>query len=104
MSQYTFISYEKILELLYVKKFDVTDGQLRLFSKNDYSRLIAFMEANTKESDKLKQIFINAGIVSVIYSDLGDTNRFTIGEFSSTSLLQSSLYNLYLLTRSAEIK
>lgn len=104
MSQYTFISYEKILELLYVKKFDVTDGQLRLFSKNDYSRLIAFMEANTKESDKLKQIFINAGIVSVIYSDLGDTKRFSIGEFSRNSLLQDSLYNLYLLNRYDEIK
>lgn len=104
MSQYAFISYEQILELLYVKKFDVTDGQLRLSSKNDYSRLIAFMEANTEESDKLKQIFINAGIVSVIYSSLGDTRRFSIGEFSRNSLLQDSLYNFYLLNRYDEIK
>ena len=104
MSQYAFVSYEQILKLLYVKHYDVTDGQLRLFSENEYSRLIAFMEADTDDSDKLTQLFINAGIVSVIYSSLGDTRRFSIGEFSRNSLLQDSLYNLYLSNRYDEIK
>ena len=62
MSQYNFINYEQILKLLYVKKYDVTDGQLRLLSEGDYSRLTTFMEANTVESDKLKQLFINESI------------------------------------------
>ena len=104
MSQYAFISYEQILRLLYVKNYDYTDGQLRLFSENDYSRLIAFMETNTEDSDKLKQLFINAGIVSILYSDIGNSKRFSIGEFSKNALLQDRLYNLYILNQYDEIK
>ena len=104
MSQYNFINYEQILKLLYVKKYDVTDGQLRLLSEGDYSRLTTFMEANTVESDKLKQLFINAGIVSILYFDIGNTKRFSIGEFSQNALLQDRLYNLYILNQYDEIK
>lgn len=104
MSQYAFLNYEQILGLLYVKKYEVTDGQLRLIFENDYSRLIAFMEANTDESNKLKQLFINAGIVSVECFTLGNTKQFSIGEFSNNALLQDKLYNLYILNRYDEIK
>ena len=62
------------------------------------------MEANTVESDKLKQLFINAGIVSILYFDIGNTKRFSIGEFSQNALLQDRLYNLYILNQYDEIK
>lgn len=104
MSQYAFISYEQILRLLYVKNYDVTDGQLRLFSENDYSRLVAFMETNTEDSNKLKQLFINAGIVSILYHNIRNSKRFFIGKFSKNALLQDRLYNLYILNQYDKIK
>ena len=67
MSQYPFISYETIMKLLYIKGYDVTASQLRLFFEDDYTQLVAFLESDIEEADKLKHIFINAGIVSISF-------------------------------------
>ena len=104
MSQHVFVNDEQILKLLYVKSYTVTDGELRLFSDIDYSRLTTFMETNTVDANNLKQLFINAGIVSMIHMDFKDTKRFLIGKFSENSLCQDKLYNLYLLNKYSEIK
>lgn len=100
MSRYNFINYEQILKLLYVKTYDVIDGQLRLFSESDYSRLTTFMETNTAEADRLKQLFINAGIVSMLY----DAKRYSIGDLSENALFKDRFYNLYILDQYDEIK
>lgn len=104
MEHFPFVSYEHILKLLYVKKYDITDGQLRLFLKGDYTRLTEFMEANSTESEKLKQLFINAGIVSMLYFDMEDAKRFSIGGSSENTLFQDRLYNLYVQNKYDEIK
>lgn len=65
MSRFSFVSYEQILKLLYVKRYEVTDRELRLFSENDYARLIAFMESGDEGATDLRQLFLNAGIVSI---------------------------------------
>lgn len=61
------------------------------------------METNTVDANNLKQLFINAGIVSMIHMDFKDTKRFLIGKFSENSLCQDKLYNLYLLNKYSEI-
>lgn len=103
MSSHSFISYEHILKLLYVKSYNVIDGNLELRFKDDYVRLTSFMKADTEDANKLKQLFINAGIVSIL-CDTGKIEEFPIGKFSENSLLKDDLYNYYLLNKYDQIK
>lgn len=100
MSQYPFISYETIMKLLYIKGYDVTASQLRLFFEDDYTQLVAFLESNIEEADKLKHIFINAGIVSISF----EGQYFSIGDISENLLFQDELYNLYIQNKYDEIE
>lgn len=104
MSQFSFVSFEQILKLLYVKSYTVTDRQLRLFFESDYMRLIAFMESEDEEANNLKQLFLNAGIVSIHCYHEHKNMRFHIGELLNNALLQSEIFNLYLLNKYDEIK
>ena len=104
LSQYAFISYEQILKLLYVKRYEVIDGQLRLFTENDYTRLTTCMESDSECAAKLKQLFLNAGIGTLQYFDIGNSKQFSTGKFSESALFQDRLYNLYILNQYDEIK
>ena len=104
MSRFSFVSYEQILKLLYVKRYEVTDRQLRLFSENDYARLIAFMESGDEGATDLRQLFLNAGIVSIQCFHEHKVMRFRIGERSDNALLKSEFFNLYILNKYDEIK
>lgn len=104
MFRFSFVSYEKLLKLLYVKRYDVTDWQLRLFSESDYVRLTAFMESAKEGANDLKQLFLNAGIVSIQYFHEHKSMRFHIGDLSNNTLLKSEIFNLYILNKYDEIK
>ena len=104
MSRFSFVSYEQILKLLYVKRYEVTDRKLRLFSENDYARLIAFMESGDEGAADLRQLFLNAGIVSIQCIHEHKVMRFRIGELSDNALLKSEIFNLYILNKYDEIK
>ena len=104
MSQFSFVSYDQILKLLYVKTYEVTNWQLRLFSKSDYVRLTTFMKSEDEGANNLKQLFLNAGIVSIYCFNERKTMRFHIGELSDNTLLQSEIFNLYILNKYDEIK
>lgn len=104
MSRFSFVSYEQILKLLYVKRYGVTDRKLRLFSENDYARLIAFMESGDEGATDLRQLFLNAGIVSIQCIHEHKVMRFRIGELSDNTLLKSEIFNLYILNKYDEIK
>ena len=104
MSRFSFVSYEQILKLLYVKRYEVTDRELRLFSENDYARLIAFMESGDEGATDLRQLFLNAGIVSIQCIYEHKVMRFRIGELSDNALLKSEIFNLYILNKYDEIK
>lgn len=104
MSRFSYVSYEQILKLLYVKRYEVTDRELRLFSENDYARLIAFMESGDEGATDLRQLFLNAGIVSIQCIHEHKVMRFRIGELSDNALLKSEIFNLYILNKYDEIK
>lgn len=104
MSQFNFVSYEQLLKLLYVKSYDVKDWQLLLFSESDYVRLTAFMESEDEEANDLRQLFLNAGIVSIQYFHEHKDICFHIGNLSDNCLLQSEVFNLYLSNKYDEIK
>ena len=104
MSQFSFVSYDQILKLLYVKTYEVTNWQLRLFSKSDYVRLTTFMKSEDEGANNLKQLFLNAGIVSIYCFNERKTMRFHIGELSDNTLLQSEIFNLYILNKYDRLK
>lgn len=104
MSRFSFVSYEQILKLLYVKRYEITDRELRLFSENDYARLIAFMESGDEGATDLRQLFLNAGIVSIQCIYEHKVMHFRIGELSDNALLKSEIFNLYILNKYDEIK
>jgi len=93
-----------MLKLLYVKKYEVTDWQLRLFSESDYVRLTTFMEYEDEGANNLKQLFLDAGIVSIQCFHEHKAMRFRIGELSNNALLQSEIFNLYICNKYDEIK
>lgn len=104
MSQFSFVSYEQILKLLYVKTYEVIDWQLRLFSKSDYVRITTFMESEDEGANYLRQLFLNAGLVSICCFHEHKAMRFHIGTLSDNTLLQSKIFNLYILNKYDEIK
>lgn len=104
MSRFSFVSYEQILKMLYVKRYEITDRELRLFSENDYARLIAFMESGDEGATDLRQLFLNSGIVSIQCIYEHKVMRFRIGELSDNALLKSEIFNLYILNKYDEIK
>lgn len=104
MSQFSFVSYEQILKLLYIKRYEVIDWQLRLFSEHDYVRLTEFMESGDEGANDLKQLLLNAGIMWIQCLKDHKMMRFSTGEFSQNTLLQDRLYNLYILNQYDEIK
>lgn len=104
MSRFSFVSYEQILKLLYVKSYEVIDWQLHVFSASDYTRLITFMESEDEEANNLKQLFLNAGIVLIYCFHEHKDMRFAIGELSQNALLQSEIFNLYILNKYDSIK
>lgn len=103
MSQFNFVSYEQLLKLLYVKRYEVKDWQLLLFSESDYVRLTTFIESDDEEANDLKQLFLNAGII-YIHCFHDPKRRFKIGELSCNALLQSEVFNLYLSNQYGKIK
>lgn len=96
MSRFRFVSYEQILKLLYVKRYEVTNWQLRLFSEHDYTRLITFMESEDEYAGKLKRLFLNAGILFIECYFEREPMRFCIGELSDNTLLKSEIFCLYI--------
>jgi len=104
MSQHTLVDYQQILKLLYVKQYEKIDSELRLFSEDDFDRLVQFMNLNNLESFQLKQLFINAGVLSIFFLHANPEKRFIIGEISDNSLLKDELYSLYIQNKYDEIK
>lgn len=104
MSRFSFVSYEQILKLLYVKRYEVTNWQLRLSYEHDYTRLITFMESEDEYADKLKQLFLNAGILFIECYFKREPMRFCIGELPDNTLLKSEIFNLYIYNKYDEIQ
>ncbi len=104
MSQFGFVSYEQILKLLHVTSYEVIDWELHLFSESDYTRLTAFMESDDEEANSLKQLFLNAGIVSIYCLHKRKEMQFHIGELSNNDLLKSEIFKLYILNKYDEIE
>lgn len=104
MSRFSFVSYEQILKLLYVKRYEVTGWQLRLFLESDYARLTTFMESDDENANDLKRLFLNAGIVSIQCLNEHKTMWFDIGKLSDNALLQSEIFNLYIHNQYDKIK
>jgi len=62
------------------------------------------MNAKGEEPTKLKQLFVNAGILSIEYHDIGCNERYTTGKASENILFQDKLFNLYISNKYDEIK
>lgn len=103
MSRFSFVSFEQILKLLYVKEYEVVDWQLRLFSEEDYAKLKEFMESNDEGANDLKRLFLNAGIVSIQCFE-HKAMLFPIGALSDNTLLRNEIFNLYISNKYDEIK
>lgn len=104
MSRFSFVSYEQILKLLYVKRYEVANWQLRLFSEHDYTRLITFMESENEYAGMLKQLFLNAGILFIECYFEREPVHFCVGKLSDNILLKSEIFNLYIYNKYDEIQ
>lgn len=103
MSQHTYVEYKLILKLLFIKNYDKVDDELRLFSEKDYNKLENFMSEGGQEAEKLKQLFVNSGVLSISYHKMNNYKQYIIGEYSNITLLNSKIYNLYLENRYDEL-
>lgn len=101
MSGYTFVEYEKILQHLYIKNYEVIGWQLRLHSENDYLRLTKFLDQNIPEATQLKQLFVNTGILYL--ESVHAHTSVAIDAFSENMLLKSETFNLYIQNQYNEL-
>ena len=62
------------------------------------------MESGDEGATDLRQLFLNAGIVSIQCIYEHKVMRFRIGELSDNALLKSEIFNLYILNKYDEIK
>lgn len=102
MYAHTFVDYKTILKNLHVKQYSVVGFELHLYSVNDYSRLIEFLDSTIQEALQLKQLFINAGILKIRV--FNPVQSYTIGGIQKNLLLQSNLFTLYLQDRYDDLK
>lgn len=104
MSQYAFVDYQQILKLLYIRKYEKVDTELRLFSESDYNQLEQFLNSGSAESAELKQLFINADILSIYFSHSGSDKQYIIGDYSENALLLDDLFDLYINNKYDELE
>ena len=62
------------------------------------------MESEDEYAGKLKQLFLNAGILFIECYFKREPMRFCIGELPDNTLLKSEIFNLYILNKYDEIK
>ncbi len=105
MSQYSFISYSKLLNILNIRNYSIDDNKLHLMDNEDnkdYEILEKTISQDTTESKQLKQLFINSGILQI--KDNNQNKRFNIGEFKENKIFDNKLFNLYLHNKYYELK
>ena len=103
MSQHTYVEYKLILKLLFIKNYDKVDNVLRLLSEKDYNKLEYFMSKGGQKAEKLKQLFVNSGVLEIYFGDMNNKKQYVVGEYSDISLLNSNIFSLYLENRYDEL-
>ena len=95
--QYSFIDYKNLLNLLYIKRYKKTAGELSLFDQKDYDKLKSYLDSSTPEAIGLRQRFIDAGIGTISYWN--PTKSPLIYEFHEemqSTLSREMTFELYL--------
>jgi hypothetical protein len=96
MAQQAFVSYEILLKMLYIRQYDVLDWHLRLFSKEDFLKLKDFFNQDSEGSALLKQLFINAGLFTIEYVELGFHEELGAGKPGNNNLIRDRFFELYI--------
>ena len=101
LEQYTFVDYHQILKTLYIQRYTKKEKEICLVNKNDYDLLEQLL--NDSDSQKLKKLFINAGI-TLVKIKWSIKESIILGDVSDNFLFQDNLFKLYIQNKYYEIK
>lgn len=103
--QYAFIDYKNLLNLLYIKRYEKTAGELSLFDQKDYDKLKLYLDSATPEAIGLRQRFIDAGIGTISYWNPPKSQLiYEFHDEMQSTLSREKTFELYLNNDYKELK
>lgn len=103
--QFSYIDYKNLLNLLYIKKYEKTAGELSLFDQKDYDKLKLYLGSATPEATGLKQRFIDAGIGTISYWNPPKSSLiYVFHEEMQPTLSREKTFELYLTNDYKELE
>lgn len=104
LSQHKYVNYRQILSFLKIDNnpYDLCNGTLQLFYETEYNRITSLMGSDDSNGEKLRKLFLNAGITKIV-SSKPPFNKVEIGKFNDISLFGEKLFNLYLYNKYDEL-
>lgn len=99
IKHHSFITYKSLLKLLQIKKYDFSNGNIKLFEDSDYYRIEKCLNSEGEKSKELRRLLLNAGIESienVSKSNWRNPKKIICGIFESSELFNNDFYKLYI--------
>ena len=103
LTNHRICDYSILLSLLCVSQYHKVESMLQLYNKEDYSRLVSFLSSDSENASKLRQVFANTGIQSLYYSEVGESESFSISAKRNSELFDDKLFSLYVQNRYGEL-
>lgn len=95
-------NYTTLLKLLRLGQYEKKEFTLELYDQAQYVRLVSILNDGSDTARKLKQLFVNVGICSIINTE-ADTRHYEISIDSSDILSSDTLYTLYSQNKYGEL-
>ncbi len=96
MTKYRYVSCDQICSFLQIKRYRYSNGELVISFGEDYNNIVDFLNTNSTNAEKLKQLMVNANILSIVFynSESHKKEKYILN--GVVSVLYSNLfYNLY---------
>lgn len=95
-----FIPYDKLAKALDLKNIYRTGNVLITRTETDFNRVREICECGYPSGEKIRKLFINAGITNIEYQNqfnpIGEVKKFSLGRFNESGLFKEQLYECYL--------
>ena len=95
-----FLPHDKLAEVLDLNNVTKTGNVLSVSSEMDFNRLCEICECRYTSAERIRRLFINAGINKIeywnYYKPTEGVKEFSVGRFSESSLFNEQFYKCYL--------
>lgn len=95
-----FLPYKKLMQMLHLQIVNKDGNILNMRTENDFNRVQEICECNRPSAQRIKQLFVNAGISKIQFLNWHriseGTKSFSISDFTQSDLFKDDAYQKYL--------